>query len=456
MNRRDPGDIDDAELAQALARIAKRDSVRGLEANHVVQALTWGEGMGQVSQASLQYWLWYQVATKYMVDEVGYMGRLADVAAELFDELGLGRYAALCRSETTAGVHAAFEASNDAGFEAFRRARDASGVDAPDTDTFTWGDVMGMEESQARSAVAAALEAAIAQGTLVVGGRAWRKHQRALTDEALDADHPNIPGQSWRTAVVTERISRWIADAERRSDVIAQLRAQVANALLAPVAPPVDLAVRVAYLMWFLHEFGDAQKLTQAGYLNTTFVRHIVASCPWPVRSRKRDAPKTEADAMNLSALRLLAERLGALRKMRGTLERTKLGAVMATDPVLIWDALTERIVPDGWEGFAWATTMLALLAADGPVPSVAVQAQVAEAAGQMGWRTNDGYGNNTKPSSMDVHWATFDDVVVFELLGLLDTQGEWPDRTWELTPAGQALVIAVLAREATGPRDRP
>lgn len=456
VNRCDPGDIDDGEVAAALVRIAARDPARGAEADHVVQTLTWGEGMGHISRASLQTWLWYELPTKYLTDEVGYMGRLAGVAAELFDELGLGRYRDLCRSETTAGVHAAFEQSTQAGFDAFAHARDASGIDPPATDTFVWGDVMGIEESLARSAASAVLEEAIAQGSLVVGGRAWRKQQRALTDAALDADHPTLPGQSWRTAVLTERVGRWIAEAERRSTVLASLRAGVANGVMVPAGMPDGMAESFAPLMWLLDEFGEAQKLTQAGYLNTGFVRQVVASCPWPVRSRTRGAPRNEADAMILSALRQVAMRIGALRKKRGVLERTRAGTAMVGDPGRIWDAFVERIVPDAWAGFAWSTTVLALLAADGPVPPRDVQQQVADAAAQMGWQTDHGDGGVTAPSAMDVHWATFDEVIVFEVFGLLDQQGDWGDRTWELTSAGRSMVAAVLARDATGPRDRP
>ena len=107
-NRRSPWDLSDHDVTAAFARLRERDEDLGREAEDVYGTLTWGEGPGQIRRAGVQEWLWYRVPTKYLTDEVGYMGRLAEAAAALFDELGLDAYAALCRSEVTAGVHAAF------------------------------------------------------------------------------------------------------------------------------------------------------------------------------------------------------------------------------------------------------------------------------------------------------------------------------------------------------------
>ena len=64
-------------------------------------------------------------------DEVGYVGRLAETAAVLFDELGLHGYAAICRSDETAKVHEAFDRSDAAGRSALRKAIERSGIDRP-------------------------------------------------------------------------------------------------------------------------------------------------------------------------------------------------------------------------------------------------------------------------------------------------------------------------------------
>lgn len=91
----------------------------------------------------VQDWLWYRLPTKYLTDEPGYVGRLAGVAAELFDELELDGYAALCSSEATPGVHAAFDRSDAAGFDALIKAMEASGIRPPDLDDFEWASSWG-------------------------------------------------------------------------------------------------------------------------------------------------------------------------------------------------------------------------------------------------------------------------------------------------------------------------
>ena len=149
-NRRSTVDLDDEDVEGAIERMAGRDLDRGRDAEHVYDTLTWGEGPSRIDQAGVQRWLWYELPTKYMTDEPGYMTRLAAVAAELFDELGLGAYAEICRSQVTAGVHAAFDRSRGDGFAAMRKALASSGIDPPDLDSFAWGQVMGTEEAMAR------------------------------------------------------------------------------------------------------------------------------------------------------------------------------------------------------------------------------------------------------------------------------------------------------------------
>ncbi len=75
-------------MSAAIARISQHDEELAREAQHVYDTLTWGEGPGQLRRAGVQDWLWYRLATKYITSEAGYMGRLAETAAVLFDELG--------------------------------------------------------------------------------------------------------------------------------------------------------------------------------------------------------------------------------------------------------------------------------------------------------------------------------------------------------------------------------
>lgn len=141
---------------------------------------------------------------------------MAAAAAALFDGLGLDRYAAICRSPVTAEVHAACHRSDTEGRRAFRRALEQSGIDPPDLDDFAWGSMMGPDEASARSTVALALEHAIVAGEFRPGGRGWRDRQRAVTAATLDRPRPTLPTQSWRSAILTERLERWVSFAQGR------------------------------------------------------------------------------------------------------------------------------------------------------------------------------------------------------------------------------------------------
>ena len=287
-NRFETSSLCEQDVSDAIARIAARDPEVAREAGDVYESLTWGEGPGVLSQAGLQHWLWYVVPTKYITDEVGYMGQLAGAAAALLDELGLHAYAAICRSPETAAVHAAFDRSDSEGISALRKAMQRSGIDPPDLADFEWSSVMGPEEASARSAVQDALERVIAAGEFAVGGRGWRSAQGAVATAALDGDHPVLPGQSWRTAVITERLERWIAAVEGRSEQLSAARARVANRLLHRVEPPAGAQESLGPVLWLLERFGDEQTL-DSGWLSQAGVRAVRAARPAldvPLRAR--------------------------------------------------------------------------------------------------------------------------------------------------------------------------
>ena len=455
-NQRQPADLTEAEVDAAVACVDGLVGPRHGDARDIYETLTWGQGPGVLSQSGLQDWLWYRLPTKYLTDEPGYMGRFAGVAAALFDALGLDRYAAICRSTTTAGVHEAFDRSDAAGFAAMRKAVADSGIDPPDLDDFAWGAVMGIEEANARAEVGIALEGAIADGGFVVGRRGWRSRQRDVTARPLDSEHPVLPGQSWRTAIVTERISTWADAATTRSVDLGRRRARVANHLLHPIAPPPDLAERLQPMTWFLDVFGDAQPLTQAGYLNTAFLAHVHAAQPWADPFLEDRPPRTETDAVTLHRLRARLEAMGALRKRGKVLERTARGAGMAADPAAAWGSLTRKISSDPWVRFAVETCALLLVDLGRSAPVKDVTAAVARLAAEMGWRTSGGRAAGPDPSELAVLVAVRDAMAMFELFGMLEEDGDWRHRHWTLTPAGTTTMLAILREGAAGPRTRP
>ena len=453
-NRCRPRELTEDDVASAVGRIRARDAGLADEAEHVIGSLTWGEGPGVISQSGLQEWLWYVVPTKYLTDEVGYMGRVAGTAAVLFDELGLGGYAAICRSEETAKVHEAFDRSDSAGRTAMRKAIERSGLDAPDLDDFAWSSVMRSEEASARSAVEAALEDAIHTGEMTVGAKGWRAVQSRVCRSVLDSDHPLMPGQSWRTAVVTERIDSWVSAAERRSPTLLEARAQIANRLLHPVEPPPDANSAVRPLVWLLDRWGDEQPLTQAGYLKPAFVQSLQTDRPW---IDPFDQPvKTELDDHVLHDLRGWLQRVGAVRKHKASLRRTPLGRGIAPDPEEAWRALTRNlVVGDEWGRFVGESTLLFLLDQDDAVSDNAAPTFVRACALEMGWQTTSD-GITQPPSVRDVSWALADARHIWDTCALTETIGDWGDRRISLTDAGRAAALSYLRHVAAGPRDTP
>ena len=459
-NRVQPTELDEPEVGEALRRLAARDTALAHRAKDAYEALTWGEGPGVLRQAGLQEWLWYVVPTKYITDEVGYMGRLADAAAALFDEVGLHGYAAICRSPVTAEVHAAFDRSSTEGRRTLRRAMEGSGIDPPDLSGFAWSSVMGPEEATARSVVSDGLERAIADGELVVGSRGWRSVQAVVAAAALDGDHRELPGQSWRTAVITERLEQWVSAAEHRSRALGAARAAVANRLLHPIGAPDGAADAVAPLVWLLGRHGDEQPLTQAGYLSPAFVRSLHAERPWPDRPLPVQSPRSEADDIVLLRLREWLQDAGALRKRKSKLIRTAAGAKMAADPVEAWCVMTQHLAPQGWDGFVAQTALLHLLdpslagtGADAGVPYEGVLGFVVSVAADMGWATS-GSGAQRDPTVADVSWALGDTRRLWETCGLAHFSGGWKDQRLSLSPIGVAAALSHLRHVAAGPRN--
>ncbi len=455
-NRTSPEDLTDGDVEAALDRIGSRDEVRGRDAHHTYETLTWGEGPGHLSQAGVQDWLWYRLPKDYACAEAGTMARLAGSAAELFDELGLDAYAGICRSSATTALLNAFECSDLDGFKLMRKAFNESGIKPPDLDDFAWGSVMGIEEVGAMSAVEAVLERAVADGDLRVGGRGWRIRQKELSAAALDADHPTQPGQSWRTAVLTERLGRWTDEIGSRSETLTFLRRGVANRLVHPIQPPPDVANCMKPLTWLLDAIGDEQVLTAAGYLNKAFVLHAHAHRPWldPFPDPSGKPPRSEVDDITLLQLREWLQTVGALRKRGRVLRRTKRGSEMASDPAMLWRAVAEGLGPNPWSQFVVETYAVGLLTSPN-LPREELEQFVAAAAGASGWQTS-GPSGHQDPTGWDVS-STFRGVAnLLGLLGMDENWAEWRNRQIRLSPAGEQTLLAAIRPAAVGPRSRP
>lgn len=446
-----PAGPKDPAVVAALDRLRARDPGAAQAA-----AAAWGwvapDGeAGQVIQRLVQDFVWYRLPVKWWTDEDEHLEIVAGLAG-LFDELGRDRYAELCRSGTTREVIAAWHRDEKAGFAAYRKAVDASGIDAPDTGVLVWGEVMTAEESDARDHVAVALERAIVEGELVPGGRAWRVRQRELTVAALREQVPGHPGgQDWLGVVTTARMMRWVE--QRRSPRRRELIGRWEAVLLHPVDPPNEVARVVAPLRWLLERAaGEGVALTGQYNLARAVVQAVCEAFGW-WDSRRGAAPMREDDVLEILVVHELARDRRWVRRQGRTLTATKAGAALAADDVAAWRAVAAAIAgPGGFEGFARECALLMLL--DGEqVGRRALLVGLAELAAEAGWHDRlSGRG----PTPEELGSCVFPMLTVLETFGLhvehdVPRQGRF-DR---LTDAGRATALEALRVRATGPQHR-
>ncbi len=105
-------------IADAIAKLEAEDAGAARDAEAALESLTWGEGLSVITQERLQHFLWYGLPMKWLTD-TDHHRRIAVALGRAFDLLGLPRYAALCRSGTTAAVLDADERSDAEGKKAF-------------------------------------------------------------------------------------------------------------------------------------------------------------------------------------------------------------------------------------------------------------------------------------------------------------------------------------------------
>lgn len=168
-----------------------------------------------------------------------------------------------------------------------------------------------------------------------------------------------------------------------------------------------------------------------------------------------RGGVRTEADDVVLALLREWLQRVGALRKQRSKLRRTRLGNQMAADRHLAWEMLTRHLTGDDWDGFVAQSAALKLLDRPGWVSRDEVAGFIVTVGTEMGWRS-DTDGQLELPSTPEVSWSLSDALRVWEACGLIERRGEWRDRRERLTEVGESAVLAHLRCVAAGPKDTP
>jgi hypothetical protein len=179
-------DEEHPEIGTALALLAVEDPAAADDAQAALEWIAGDHGPELVTQHQVQCFCWYELPVKWMTGPDEH-ARVLAALARAFDLLQMPRYAAICRSGTTRGILAAYQADTANGKAAFRRAVTTSGITPPDLPGFTWGAGMGSHEHAAWTSATELLELAIASGDLTPGTRGWKARQQELVRAHLDA-----------------------------------------------------------------------------------------------------------------------------------------------------------------------------------------------------------------------------------------------------------------------------
>ncbi len=438
---------DDPMIAEVLATLAAEDSDAAQDAKAALGWLTAGEGLSVLTQERLQHFLWYGLPMKWLSD-TDHHRQVAAALGRAFDLLGLPRYAALCRSQTTAEILDAYERSDAEGKKAFRKADLASGIRPPDVDALEWGSIMGPEESTAISSTAEFLELAVAGGDLVPRSRGWKQRQQDAVRAHLTTARIELAGRTLLDAIRDERLETWLT--LRRSPTRRRLLEQVVETVRSPATLPDGVDDPVPPLRWLLGELVDGQALTQTGNLGRAFVQDAAGRFGW---WDFRTPPRTEDELYDLHQVRHLAQRLGLARRSGRKLLLTPKGRATLDDADRLWRQAARRLLPDDDFAAALGEVTLALLAVGEDTPATEIDALLAEVVGEVGWRSSS---TGLLPDARDVSWAWRQTTNLLRALNLLSTGGDWQDRQYGLTPTGRALALEALHHRATGPRSSP
>ncbi len=440
------------EVDRAVQRVAARRPELGVVVAGVADALTVGEGVAMIHQAALQEYLWWRVPRDYLDDE---WPQIVEAAVALLEELGLSRLAALAGSATTVKVLAAWGRSQAAGGAAFRDARDASGVEPPDTEVLAWGSIMGLDEARARDTVERALGDAVDCGQLVPGAPRWRARAAAITDATLTTPVELPPGQTLVGLVTTERVGMWIAGAHHRT--LGQWRADVANRLLHPVEPPGDAASQVAPMLWLLElaAASGGAALTANNYLARASVLAAVERFGW---WEWGPPPHSEANVHQLATLREAASRRHWVRRRGRRLHITTRGAPLVDSPGRLWDELATE-TEDGGEYTRMLAELVGLRLLRGRVEWGELDRAIAPILHAQGWTSSAG-----PITDREIRMTTGGPLRWWRIFGVLDEE----ESTWErgtgrrlrphtigLSVPGERWVLAYLRNRAAGPRHR-
>lgn len=444
----------DEIVPRTLARLRRTDPAAARRAERALDELLSatlaaeerGEaGLADLTQHGLQVYLWYHLPNHPEP-------QLTAAALQSFFELAeMHRYAAVAGSAQTKEVLRTYEEQGStAGMRAAARAMEASGVMPPDLPELEWGEVMGPVEADAYQRIAVTLELALATGELRPGSRGWRMTQQRLARHQLTMPRPE---GSLLERVRVERLSTWadLGGPQRR----ALADAVLPNLLVEPT-PPRDLAERVAPMQWLLElaagRPGDdpGVPLTVTGNV----ARRVVLEASerfawWDLRDRP---PRSESDIWQLTELRAILHRAGALRRSGRRLLLGSRGRAMLGDLLAQWTTAMSLLIDESeFEAAAQEAALMLLLRSTGMVDERDLIKEVAEVLADSGWRET---GDGSPPDDLDVSHAVWDLLRRCQLWALVD-EGRGPGFSTRLRLSEEGVRGAHLALRLLALRPR-
>jgi hypothetical protein len=356
--------------ARQEVRPSVEDALAALEpatADEARAAMDWmlpdGGDWPDVTQLGLQDFLWYGLPMKWLTEEAHHH-EVGWALGDLFESVGLHRYAALCRSEDTHRLIARWEPDREGARRQLRRLMERSGVDPLDTDLLTWGEIQGVEENAASRTVSRALEAAVEDGRLVPGGRGWRHVADDVSRATLlAAAAPDDPRPLVDT-VEAERLGNFLTDLDRGDLAVgAELRALLARDGHEVRAERLSrVSEGLEPLRWLLGEIGEGVRLTQAGYLPKALALAADERYGW-FGLAPRFTVRGERDLPELTTLRDLAREGRLLTVRKPTLSLSARGRALLDDPGGLSREVLARFLARGtWAGDAALALAVVLL----------------------------------------------------------------------------------------------
>lgn len=331
--------VERERLREIVDLLAARDPAVGEDARAAVEWMSAGDEDGALvvfTRRRLQLFLWYELPQKWLVESAEHVA-VADALASFFDECGSGaaELAALCRAPET--VRLLRE-----GGEGFIAAIEASGLEPPDTPLLEWSDLMTIEESLERDAVAEMLEQAVDEGRLVPGDKGWKERQIELVERHLiSSDEDGV------APLARIRAARWKAWLERITDEDrALLESATPSSADAPTAAEAQAALEP--LLWLLGLLANGVKLTQTGALPRAIVREAVERYPDWWDTDLFGLPYREADVYPLEVLHTLVDEFALARPRRGVLKLSPRGRALRQDPSALLDTIASAIASAG------------------------------------------------------------------------------------------------------------